>query len=99
MSEQYPPAGTTVNTAAFPGESVVGNTGPTPTGVEPFAIETAAAYPDVQQAFAPLVVPTVGETTIFEQWGNCEYMYACKGQIRSISLQYRLCTRLSYMHN
>jgi len=44
-SDVFPPTGTTVNSSQFPGESSVGFPGPTQTGVEPAAAQTAALYP------------------------------------------------------
>ncbi|KAK7737395.1 hypothetical protein SLS62_011433 [Diatrype stigma] len=44
-SDVYPPAGTTVDLELFPPESKVGFAGPTPTGVQPAAAQTAQLYP------------------------------------------------------
>ncbi|KAF2730777.1 phosphoglycerate mutase-like protein [Polyplosphaeria fusca] len=41
----YPPAGTAADSVLFPPESVVGFAGPTPTGLEPAAAQTAPSYP------------------------------------------------------
>ncbi|GAA5953226.1 hypothetical protein JCM3765_007447 [Sporobolomyces pararoseus] len=75
VSDAYPPTGTSVDTSRFPAESVVGFPQPTPTGVEPFAIETAP-YPS-HTAINPLTVPTASksgssepEINIAEYWGN-----------------------------
>ncbi|KAF1848003.1 phosphoglycerate mutase-like protein [Cucurbitaria berberidis CBS 394.84] len=58
-ADVYPPSGTPVNSELFPPESKVGFPGPTPTGVEPFAIQTAKAYPynDGNANQFPLVIP------------------------------------------
>jgi hypothetical protein len=66
----------TPNTAAFPDETIVGFAGPTPTGAQPFAIVTGAAFPANTQAFAPLIrpVPSDGAPSdpnlVFGLWGN-----------------------------
>ncbi|KAI8631619.1 phosphoglycerate mutase-like protein [Xylariaceae sp. FL1651] len=46
VSELYPPTGTSVDPVLFPPENQVGFPGPTPTGVEPAAAQTAPAYPN-----------------------------------------------------
>lgn len=58
-SDLYPPTGTSVNFTQFPSEPVIGFPGPTPTGAEPFAAQTAPAYPYNQGIAAafPLVAP------------------------------------------
>jgi hypothetical protein len=65
----------TVNSALFPPESVVGYPGATATGVEPEAIQTAAAYAYNSEAAAdfPLVVDKTEDhesLDIFKYWGN-----------------------------
>ncbi|GAA5861604.1 hypothetical protein JCM8547_008088 [Rhodosporidiobolus lusitaniae] len=60
-SDVYPPTGTTVNTAIFPDESVVGYQQATNTGVEPFLAATGAAYP-TRTGVYPLVVPQPSST-------------------------------------
>ncbi|KAI7265764.1 phosphoglycerate mutase-like protein [Hortaea werneckii] len=44
-SDVFPPAHTSVNSILFPDEAEVGFPGPTPTGAEPFAAQTAPLYP------------------------------------------------------
>ncbi|ORX38978.1 putative acid phosphatase [Kockovaella imperatae] len=87
-SNVYPPNGTSVNTALFPPESVVGYAGPTPTGIEPAAIQTASAYPYTQMpAFRwPLVVdqPYDNPSTPFDitqYWGNLSPVYSVNSSI------------------
>ncbi|TVY64169.1 3-phytase A [Lachnellula suecica] len=66
-SNVYPPAGTTVNSQLFPPESVVGFPGPTPTGAEPAAAQTAPAYPynNGPANQFPLIAP--------QPWGSSEF--------------------------
>ncbi|KAI1437858.1 phosphoglycerate mutase-like protein [Xylaria sp. CBS 124048] len=45
VSDIFPPEGTTVDSVLFPPESKVGFVGPTITGAEAAAVQTAAAYP------------------------------------------------------
>lgn len=81
----YPPAGTEVNASLFPPESVVGFPGPTPSGVEPNAIQTAPAYPyNEQAAFSwPLIKPKPhgsgsqsSDFDIAKYWGNLSPWYS-----------------------
>ncbi|KAI0839882.1 phosphoglycerate mutase-like protein [Hypoxylon sp. FL0890] len=84
-SDLYPPTGTSVDSALFPPESEVGFPGPTPTGVEPAAIQTAAAYPynrGPTNQF-PLVSPqplgqdaTSDKFDITKYWGNLSPWYS-----------------------
>ncbi|OTA81233.1 hypothetical protein M434DRAFT_85628 [Hypoxylon sp. CO27-5] len=84
-SDLYPPSGTSVDSALFPPESEVGFPGPTPTGVQPAAIQTAAAYPynrGPTNQF-PLVAPqphgqdtTSDEFDITKYWGNLSPWYS-----------------------
>ncbi|GAA5996362.1 hypothetical protein JCM5350_006834 [Sporobolomyces pararoseus] len=73
VSNAYPPSGTSVDTSLFPPESVVGFPQPTPTGVEPFAVQTAP-YPS-HTAINPLTVPTT-DINIAEYWGNLSPAYS-----------------------
>ncbi|OTA62382.1 phosphoglycerate mutase-like protein [Hypoxylon sp. EC38] len=84
-SDLYPPSGTSVDSALFPPESEVGFPGPTPTGVQPAAIQTAAAYPynrGPTNQF-PLIAPqphgqdtTSDEFDITKYWGNLSPWYS-----------------------
>lgn len=75
-----------MNSELFPPESVVGFPGPTPTGAEPAAIETAAAYPynDGSANQFPLVNPQphgtgAGSTfDIAKYWGNLSPWYSLR---------------------
>ncbi|KAJ4985553.1 histidine acid phosphatase [Stagonosporopsis vannaccii] len=77
-SDVFPPSGTEVNSSLFPPESVVGFPGPTPTGVEPNAIQTAPAYPynDNNLYSFPLVASqpqgsdAYSKFDITRYWGN-----------------------------
>ncbi|WRT67489.1 uncharacterized protein IL334_004461 [Kwoniella shivajii] len=82
-SDVYPPTGTSVNSAVFPGESKVGYPGVTVTGVEPAAIQTAASYPsnDGQSSSYPLVVDQPEDNPsedidITKYWGNLSPWYS-----------------------
>ncbi|KAH7407410.1 histidine phosphatase superfamily [Cadophora sp. MPI-SDFR-AT-0126] len=81
----YPPSGTSVNPSLFPSEPIVGFPGPTPTGAEPAAIQTAAAYPynNGPANQFPLVAPQQygkGEFSdnfnIAKNWGNLSPCYS-----------------------
>jgi hypothetical protein len=54
----------------------------TKTGVEPFAIQTAAAYPNSNEAFFPLVGAKPADNNassdfdIFKNWGNLSPWYS-----------------------
>ncbi|KAJ9125111.1 hypothetical protein QFC22_000064 [Naganishia vaughanmartiniae] len=80
-SDIFPPTATKVNSALFPGETVIGYPGVTATGVEPLAIQTAAAYPNNNEAFFPLVGAKPADNnassnfSIFKQWGNLSPWY------------------------
>ncbi|GAA5935956.1 histidine phosphatase family protein [Sporobolomyces koalae] len=73
VSDAYPPSNTLPNTSLFPPESVVGFQQATPTGLEPFAAETAAAWP-THNSIYPLTVPAPANGSdsfkIEENWGN-----------------------------
>ncbi|GAA6060764.1 hypothetical protein JCM10212_006744 [Sporobolomyces blumeae] len=79
VSDTYPPVNTLPNTSLFPDESQVGYQQPTPTGVEPFAAQTAVSWP-VRGDIFPLRVSSPAEsgsssngTSSFEPnkyWGN-----------------------------
>ncbi|KAI1380276.1 phosphoglycerate mutase-like protein [Hypoxylon crocopeplum] len=85
VSDVYPPESTSVDSALFPPESEVGFPGPTPTGAEPAAIQTAAAYPynrGPTNQF-PLVAPqphgkdaTSDKFDITKYWGNLSPWYS-----------------------
>ncbi|KAI5194419.1 phosphoglycerate mutase-like protein [Aureobasidium subglaciale] len=84
-SDIFPPASTKVNTALFPDESVVGFPGPTPTGKEAAAAQTAPIYPynsGAAQSF-PLAVPQPHGSSgygdkfdITKYWGNLSPWYS-----------------------
>ncbi|GAA5901853.1 hypothetical protein JCM5296_002090 [Sporobolomyces johnsonii] len=78
-SNTYPAAGTAPNTAVFPQESQVGYEQPTPTGVEPFAAQTAVAWPTHTDIY-PLVVSTPSNASsdfnIARYWGNLSPQYS-----------------------
>ncbi|KAI2618617.1 phosphoglycerate mutase-like protein [Hypomontagnella submonticulosa] len=84
-SDLFPPTGTSVDSALFPPESEVGFPGPTPTGAEPAAINTAVAYPDNRGPSNqfPLVAPqphgqsaTADKFDITKYWGNLSPWYS-----------------------
>ncbi|KAK8128817.1 histidine phosphatase superfamily [Apiospora sp. TS-2023a] len=83
-SDIYPPSGTSVNSELFPPESVVGFAGPTPTGVEPAAVQTAPIYPynEGDSSSFPLVAPNAhgaGADSTFnmkKSWGNLSPWYS-----------------------
>ncbi|KAI2627147.1 phosphoglycerate mutase-like protein [Xylaria nigripes] len=83
VSDSYPPSGTAVDPVLFPPENEVGFQGPTPTGVEAAAAQTAPAYP-VNLGSAgqfPLVAPNAhGEEEsnfdITKHWGNLSPWYS-----------------------
>ncbi|GAA5976153.1 hypothetical protein JCM10908_005400 [Rhodotorula pacifica] len=83
-SNLYPPSGTAPNPTLFPPESVVGYQQATPTGVEPFAVETAAAYPVVDNIY-PLIVPAPLNGTkdfdIAKYWGNLSPQYSVDSSV------------------
>jgi len=85
-ADVFPPKGIQVNSSLFPPESVVGFPGPTPTGVEPAAIQTAKTYPynsGAANSF-PLVKPQPydggkagsAESDISRYWGNLAPWYS-----------------------
>lgn len=55
-ADVFPPPNVTPNTSIFPDASVVGYPGPTATGLEPFACQTAASFPQHTDIY-PLVLP------------------------------------------
>ncbi|KAI1827597.1 phosphoglycerate mutase-like protein [Xylaria intraflava] len=84
VSDVYPPASTTVDPVLFPPESEVGFVGPTLTGVEAAAAQTAPAYPvnlGPTNQF-PLVAPNAhgakhaSEFDITRYWGNLSPWYS-----------------------
>ncbi|KAJ4377571.1 hypothetical protein N0V83_000396 [Neocucurbitaria cava] len=86
-ADPYPPSGTAVNSALFPPESKVGFPGPTPTGAEPAAIQTAKSYPynDGNANQFPLVNPqphgSDAERSTFDiskYWGNLSPWYSLR---------------------
>ncbi|GAA5895207.1 hypothetical protein JCM6882_006615 [Rhodosporidiobolus microsporus] len=88
-SDVYPPAGTSVDSAMFPPESVVGFQQATPTGVEPFAVATGASYP-TRTGIYPLVVPEPSSTgsskpskdfNMAQYWGNLSPQYSVDSAI------------------
>ncbi|KIJ68571.1 hypothetical protein HYDPIDRAFT_173254 [Hydnomerulius pinastri MD-312] len=82
LAASYPPPGAT-NTAVdtyFPDASQVGYPGPTPTGAEPNAIETAPTYPKVMTAY-PLSQPNTADDAgahfnVLNYWGNLSPMFS-----------------------
>lgn len=89
-SDVYPPASATVDPQLFPSEPVIGFPGATPTGVEPFAVQTAAPaagypYNTGDTSTFPLVVDAPYGSTdtngssafnIFRTWGNLAPWYS-----------------------
>ncbi|EMC99847.1 hypothetical protein BAUCODRAFT_30261 [Baudoinia panamericana UAMH 10762] len=85
VSDVYPPSSTSANPSLFPSEPVVGFPGPTPTGLEAAAAQTAPAYPynnGPAKSF-PLVAPqphgvsTFGDNfDITRYWGNLSPWYS-----------------------
>ncbi|BGP47514.1 hypothetical protein JCM10450v2_003369 [Rhodotorula kratochvilovae] len=79
VSDVYPPAGTAPNPSLFPDESVVGYAQPTPTGVEPFAVQTGASYPTREDIYPLVVPPTTADNAtldISQYWGNLSPQYS-----------------------
>ncbi|KAI1612650.1 histidine phosphatase superfamily [Exophiala viscosa] len=83
-SDVYPPSGTVANGTLFPSESVVGFPGPTQTGVEPAAAQTAPLYPyntGAAKSF-PLVAAqphgsnSTSNIDITKYWGNLSPWYS-----------------------
>lgn len=84
-TDAFPPKSTSVNSKQFPGEDVVGFPGPTPTGAEPAADQTAPAYPyntGPAKSF-PLVAPQPHGSSEFgdsfditKYWGNLSPWYS-----------------------
>ncbi|KAH7396289.1 histidine phosphatase superfamily [Pyrenochaeta sp. MPI-SDFR-AT-0127] len=86
-ADVFPPTGIVVNPELFPPESNVGFPGPTPSGVEPAAIQTAKAYPynDGNANQFPLVHPqphgSSSESPKFDiskHWGNLSPWYSLR---------------------
>ncbi|KAH7109457.1 histidine phosphatase superfamily [Dendryphion nanum] len=84
-ADLYPPAGTSVDSKLFPPESLVGFPGPTPTGAQPAAIQTAPSYPytDEDANEFPLIAPQPHGSTpssskfdISKYWGNLSPWYS-----------------------
>ncbi|KAL2073527.1 hypothetical protein VTL71DRAFT_10853 [Oculimacula yallundae] len=84
-ANSFPPSGTHVNATLFPSEPVVGFPAPTPTGVEPAAIQTAPAYPynNGPANQFPLVAPQpygngefADKFEIAKYWGNLSPWYS-----------------------
>ncbi|KAF2754041.1 phosphoglycerate mutase-like protein [Pseudovirgaria hyperparasitica] len=86
-TDEYPASGTHVDSQLFPPESIVGYPGPTPTGAEPNAAQTAPSYPynegDAHQF--PLIAPQPhGKTAaqdsfdITKYWGNLSPWYSLR---------------------
>ncbi|KAJ7239610.1 hypothetical protein B0H12DRAFT_1326622 [Mycena haematopus] len=70
----FPPPGVTItsNATFFPDATQVNVFGPTPTGDEAFAIETAPIVPDYANVF-PLIAPATSDHKKFDvihSWGN-----------------------------
>ncbi|KAL6706303.1 hypothetical protein ACN47E_005593 [Coniothyrium glycines] len=86
-ADVFPPADTKANPSLFPPESVVGFPGPTPTGVEPNAAQTAKAYPynDGNAKSFPLINPQPHGSgsqspsfDISKYWGNLSPWYSVR---------------------
>ncbi|KAL5380963.1 hypothetical protein DPSP01_007495 [Paraphaeosphaeria sporulosa] len=85
-ADSFPQTDTAADSSLFPPESVVGFPGPTPTGLEPAAVQTAPAYPynegDANQF--PLINPqphgSSAESTfdISKYWGNLSPWYSLR---------------------
>ncbi|KAF2675778.1 phosphoglycerate mutase-like protein [Lentithecium fluviatile CBS 122367] len=83
-SDLFPPSGTVVDSELFPPEAEVGEAGPTPTGAEPAAIQTAPVYPynDKATSHFPLVnLQPHGSSAgsafdISKYWGNLSPWYS-----------------------
>ncbi|OAL24479.1 hypothetical protein AYO20_10637 [Fonsecaea nubica] len=83
-SDVYPPASTSVDPSQFPPESVVQFPGPTVTGLEPAAAQTAPLYPYNTQGAAafPLVAAqpqgsnSSSKVDITRFWGNLSPWYS-----------------------
>lgn len=79
------------NSALFPGETVIGFPGVTATGAEPLAIQTAAAYPNSNEAFFPLVGAQPADNnassdfSIFKTWGNLSPWYTVNSSFYSLN--------------
>ncbi|KAI9507913.1 phosphoglycerate mutase-like protein [Russula earlei] len=79
---QFPPPGldTSVPDPDFPGPSAVGNAGPTPTGDEAFAVETAPAVPVIENE-SPVVRPDTSDRKgrkfdVIRSWGSLSPMFS-----------------------
>ncbi|KIK96012.1 hypothetical protein PAXRUDRAFT_139439 [Paxillus rubicundulus Ve08.2h10] len=81
LAASYPPPGATnpaIN-SYFPDPSQVGYSGPTPTGAEPDAIETASSYPKVTAAYPlsqPNAADNIGSFNVMKHWGNLSPMFS-----------------------
>ncbi|KAL7622322.1 hypothetical protein AAE478_007826 [Parahypoxylon ruwenzoriense] len=84
-ADVFPPASTSADSKLFPPEAEVGFPGPTPTGLQPAAIQTAPAYPHNQGQTNqfPLVAPqphgqskSSGKVDITKYWGNLSPWYS-----------------------
>ncbi|WVQ81817.1 hypothetical protein IAT38_003944 [Cryptococcus sp. DSM 104549] len=81
-SDVFPPANTKVNSELFPGESVVGYPGPTATGVQPAAAQTAASFAsnDGPSGQFPLVADQPNDASenfdTFKYWGKFAPWYS-----------------------
>ncbi|KAI6893311.1 phosphoglycerate mutase-like protein [Hortaea werneckii] len=84
-SDVFPPADTSVNSRLFPDEAEVGFPGPTPTGKEPAAAQTAPLYPyntSPAKSFPltagqPHGAPASGDNfDITRYWGNLSPWYS-----------------------
>ncbi|CDZ97564.1 acid phosphatase [Phaffia rhodozyma] len=88
-SDVFPPPSATVNPTLFPSEPVIGYPGSTATGVEPAAIQTAAAYAynTGKTQYYPLVadkpsdVDEATEFNIFKSWGNVSPWYSVQSSV------------------
>ncbi|KAL7420096.1 hypothetical protein Q5752_005061 [Cryptotrichosporon argae] len=92
-SDIFPPASTTADAVLFPGESEVGYAGATLTGIEPAAIQTAAAfaYKDEDSFRFPLVIDEPEGATdgddfdLSKYWGNLSPWYSVESDVYGLS--------------
>ncbi|KAF7968230.1 hypothetical protein HWV62_31613 [Athelia sp. TMB] len=87
----YPPTGTAAPTTYFPDASQVGYGGPTPTGDEAAAIETAPSEVKVDSIY-PLIHPAASDAKaaafdVTKHWGNLSPMQSVDGVLSDTSPQ------------
>ena len=78
--DAFPPNNTTPSTSLFPDESNVGYAGPTATGAEGFAYETAPAQPKryskSTDPFTPLVLPVAADAVSHKIINHVDQTYS-----------------------